>query len=247
MKKKAMIFLTILAILFSVAYFEKAHTNSEEILLSAFQNSQFETVQANLNTWTKMNDSFVDFEQMQKIVKETAHFLEIKGKWKIEQKEIENERQCILTKPSKDAKTTIKIESIHDPNKNQSTTYLIIDIILYNKYNSIPYLKKKTDEFFISKNLQSTTNITMAGSYDGLLEKKEQKRIAGIIMKQLRAKAYDTYETNQIYSVYGYTKLIDQWLMSKGNKINVNLAFRYNEYENKTYLYLASPLITVDY
>jgi len=35
--------------------------------------------------------------------------------------------------------------------------------------------------------------------------------------------------------------------MVNGKKVNMNLAIRYNSYEDRTYIWLATPVITVEY
>ena len=37
------------------------------------------------------------------------------------------------------------------------------------------------------------------------------------------------------------------FVVSKGEKVNMDLAVTYNEEENKTYLYAATPVITLEY
>ena len=52
---------------------------------------------------------------------------------------------------------------------------------------------------------------------------------------------------DELYTVYAYTGLINDYVKSEGNKINVNIAFNYNEKKNKTNLYVATPILNQDY
>ncbi|NLK98529.1 MAG: hypothetical protein GX272_10710 [Epulopiscium sp.] len=248
MKKKVIIFLGFLAIVYSVAFLQIGNNkNGERTLLSAFNNSDFETIQINLNSWGLLNQSFSDLEEMKAYSKRITEALGILKADNTEEKDSDTFREFTTTRVSKNAKTTVKLESIKYEEENSTNTYVIIDIILYGQYDSIPYLKEELDSIFAENNMKPTTNITIAGTLRGDLSKEEKEKIAKNIMKDIGAKIEETYETEEIYSVYGYTRLIDDWLVSNGKKINVNLAFHYNEYEGNTYLYLATPVITVDY
>lgn len=248
MKKKAIIFLGFLAIVYSVAFLQIGNNkNGERTLLSAFNNSDFQTIQINLNSWGLLNQSFSSLEKMKVYSKRITDALGIYDIDNTEEKESETFKEFIVTKASKNAKTTVKLESIQYEEENSASTYVVIDIILYGQYNSIPYLKEEIDSIFAENNIKPTTNITIAGTLRGTLNKEQKQKIAKSMMKDIGAKIEETYETEEIYSVYGYTRLISDWLISNGKKINVNLAFHYNEYEDNTYLYLATPVITVDY
>lgn len=248
MKKKVIIFLLLLVIVYSVAFLQIGNNkNGEKTLISAFNNSEFETIQVNLYSWGGLNQSFTDLEEMKiqsKLITDALGIQEIDS---IEEKESDVFKELRVTRVSKNAKTTVKLESIKYEEENSANTYVIIDIILYAQYNSIPYLKEKIDSIYSQMNIKPTTNITIAGTLNGQLNKDEKEKAARNIMKGIEAKTEEIYETEKLYSVYGYTKLIDDCLVSNGKKINVNLAFHYNEYEQKTYLYLATPVITVDY
>ncbi|HHW68357.1 MAG: hypothetical protein PWP07_51 [Epulopiscium sp.] len=248
MKKKAIVFLGFLAIVYSVVFLQIGNNkNGERTLLSAFNNSEFETIQINLNSWGLLSQSFSDLEEMKKESKRITDALGIYEIDHTEEKDSETFREFTVIRASQNAKTTVKLETIKYEEQNSASTYVVIDMILYGQYNSIPYLKEEIDSIFSENNIKPTTNITIAGTLKDVLSKEEKEKIAKNIMKDIGAKIEETYETDEIYSVYGYTRLIDDWLISNGKKINVNLAFHYNEYEGSTYLYLATPVITVDY
>ncbi|WP_058486011.1 YwmB family TATA-box binding protein [Defluviitalea phaphyphila] len=248
MKKKFSIFFLVLVIVYSVAFFKIGNNiNGEKIVFETFLESDFNTIQINLNSWGALNQSFSNIEELKKYANIISSSLGINN---IDDMKIADEntfKKLVITRVSKNAKTTIKLESIKYENEEKANTYIIIDIILYGQYKSIVDLKEKIDNIFKQNNMDNTTNITITGTSDKKLTKEEKENIAYEMMENIKAKIEETYETENIYSVYGYTKLINDWLVSNNKKINVNIAFKYNEYEQKTYIYLATPVITVDY
>jgi len=57
----------------------------------------------------------------------------------------------------------------------------------------------------------------------------------------------ETFEDNKIISITGYCKAIEEYLEYCNNKANVNIAVSCDNYNKKTYLYLASPIINIEY
>jgi hypothetical protein len=63
----------------------------------------------------------------------------------------------------------------------------------------------------------------------------------------LQAKEVDRIKANGIYTVYGYTKQEEDYLLLKGEKVNVSVAMYYDEATQKTYIKLGLPMIISSY
>ena len=50
-----------------------------------------------------------------------------------------------------------------------------------------------------------------------------------------------------LYTICGYTPLLEEHVMQQGSPINLNLAMNYNEEEDRTYIYAAVPILSLDY
>ena len=59
----------------------------------------------------------------------------------------------------------------------------------------------------------------------------------------------DTYDINgkNITRVFGYSRNLGNSSIYKGNKVNFNIILTYLEEDNKTNLYLGSPIVNIDY
>lgn len=98
-------------------------------------------------------------------------------------------------------------------------------------------------------------NISVKGKIYGVADLDRQKRISEELLDMAGAeKIFDNTdpvkksdETFDMYSMYGYTKDIDDYVAVGSRKINVNVVFTYNEEENVTYVHFGSPIINYDY
>ena len=64
----------------------------------------------------------------------------------------------------------------------------------------------------------------------------------------MNAEEIDRIENDNMVSVTAYSKFLeDNYLEYLGNQINLNIGIRYSEDEDKTLIYIATPIIKLDY
>ncbi len=95
--------------------------------------------------------------------------------------------------------------------------------------------------------IRPRVNTLITGSYAGKLDTGEMNGIGAAIFKRAGARKVNGIRENSLVSVSAFSKSIDNWVEVDGKKINLNFAVRYNSYEGKTYIWLATPLITTEY
>ena len=81
------------------------------------------------------------------------------------------------------------------------------------------------------------------GVFDGKLTKREMNEIASFMIDELQGTSALEYYENDLYTVYAYTGLINEYVVSAGCKVNIQIAFTYNEVNDKTKVYLATPIL----
>lgn len=242
--KKFISLLTIILIAFIGVTIKINKKEASQLLIETFSQSDFQTVQSNINTYAVLNETINTFEDMEKYLKALENKIGSNYSCETSKSETEKSKTVKQIYISQNAKFTIQLETI---NSKDIKTYLIMDVILYDYNENIIDIKQNLDIIFKDLNLKSSTNISMTGTYDGDMSYEEKKTKSFEIMNKMNAKVKEDYVTDKVYSIVGYTKQIDEYIYSQKQKININLALRYNEYENKTYLYLATPVITIEY
>ena len=64
----------------------------------------------------------------------------------------------------------------------------------------------------------------------------------------MSAKEIDRVENENMVSITAYSEILDEnYLEYLGNKINLNIGIRYSEDDDKTLIYIATPIIKLDY
>ncbi len=52
---------------------------------------------------------------------------------------------------------------------------------------------------------------------------------------------------DDILSFSIFTPYIEEYIYTGSRKMNLNIAIRFNEYEDKTYIWIGTPIITIGY
>ncbi len=102
-------------------------------------------------------------------------------------------------------------------------------------------------DMFKRYKVKPKSNSCITGCFEGKLGYEKLNEISRKILKVAGAKKVNGISDNNLISVSAYSPLIGNTLKIDGKKVNMNLAIRYNSYENKTYIWLASPVITIEY
>jgi len=101
----------------------------------------------------------------------------------------------------------------------------------------------------ITNKFGSTPHIStcLIGWLDGKLEHGEWPKLLSDAFMAIDAMIIDKLEAEHFVSYTGFTSEITDWLQVDGKRINLNIAMRYNQYDNRTYVTIGSPIITREY
>ena len=234
-----------LTILISIGMINIVSASKELAMVGAFDNIGFNVIQSDINVWTKINSKSLDEEKLKQLAQSVAKQINVEKPYELTVLNENNNSKCILTKISKKALTQIKIESME--NKDKIDNYVVIDITLYDKFDNVEYLKQLCEEQLEKIGQKAKSNVTVVGYCSGNIDKKQKEVVSNKVFSYLKAKKTEENMIDNGYNINGYTRLVNDYIMSKNKKMNLDLSMNYNECEDKTFLFLASPVITVEY
>ena len=77
--------------------------------------------------------------------------------------------------------------------------------------------------------------------------KNFENDITDKIMDKMNADIVTGNRTKEIYTVYGYSEEMEDYVVFGSTKTNVNVAITYDELNNETLIYMATPIINQDF
>ncbi len=147
-----------------------------------------------------------------------------------------------------DENKTIQISVISEKNKITDKNSTLC--ISFFDTSSNPHVQANTDAIVQSLEkyvIGHESNISLTGSVDGRLGEDEIGDICLRAFKRVGADKVEGMNDNGLVSVSAFAPSISESVSVKGKKVNMNIAVRYNSYEGKTYIWLATPVITTEY
>lgn len=132
--------------------------------------------------------------------------------------------------------------------KNNKEYYIIIDILNNKVYKNIGDIYKNLNNA-LNKSFNSVEmNTCISGEYTKKLQLDKCDDILQNILYNMNAKEIDRVKQENFLSVTAYSDLLIQNdLEYLEDKINLNIGVRYSENDDKTLIYIATPIIKLDY
>lgn len=142
---------------------------------------------------------------------------------------------------------TIMIASYLEPYNKTPETTLFINLIKRGKNFNINGIMGRIEDIF--KEFHKPVDITtcVIGTLEGRREDNVLEKNILKAMEKFKLRTVEKYIDQSIISYTAYTPLIDDSIFSGRKQVNLNLAIRYNEYENKSYIWIGTPIITTGY
>ncbi len=131
---------------------------------------------------------------------------------------------------------------------NSWQLYQTVHVEIGPKYQkNIEFWRAKVQTTLKNDQHMPVINTCLVGYFDDKLSISEQRKIIEKLFYVLDAKVTEKIETDSFTSVAGYSPLISNHLLVNGNKINVQMAVRYQRYNHGTYVMIGCPVITQEY
>ena len=132
--------------------------------------------------------------------------------------------------------------------KNNKECYIIIDISNNKVYKNIVDIYKRLDKLLNKYSDNVEISFCIVGEYTENLQIYKCNDILENILYNMNAKSIDTIRDKDFVSVTAYSNLLtENNLEYFESKINLNIGIRYSKNEDKTLIYIATPIIKLDY
>lgn len=160
--------------------------------------------------------------------------------------ENEERSEISYTKQAGAAVTLIRVISLRKETTDgyQMEHYVHTKINLKNSIEAVTTYKKLVETALKEVKCKDiSTTIQLIGSYDGYLTVDRRDKITNEILSAMGGKIAYEHREDDLYTVYAYTGLLDEYITVEGKKINLHIAMSKDEVNYKTIVYLASPIL----
>lgn len=191
------------------------------------------------------DNEYLPIEKREALLRDIAQKLGITRGLETDRTFEEKRQEISLTKKAKHAVTTLRF--ITNEEGKEIKQYMIASITLDKDMESAQAHKKKLEKILEEYTKDSRSSANVIGTYDGKLDLDERNEVADGILGDMGARIVTEHRDMQLYTIYAYTTYVSDFVMQEDQAVNVNIAMRYNEEEDKTYVYVATPVLGLDY
>ena len=128
-----------------------------------------------------------------------------------------------------------------------SNSYITVCVADTSENPRLADIRKSVGDILTGDGIEANVNSCITGNFADRLDNKQIDEVCARIFKRVGAQKVEGIKESSLTSISAYTPAIGKSVRVDGSRINLNLALRYNSYEGKTYIWLATPVITTEY
>lgn len=215
-------------------------------ITEAFVKTDTEEMQSSLEVIAEYRNGIMSEADKKYLIFSLADAIGLEVEEEITVWEEDKRSEYFYFKQAKQATSEIKVVSmeVKDNAVVKMKHYIIVRISILKGIESIDKYKKIIEKSFDGlgvKNKQIT--LTFEGNREGNLTTTQKHDMAELLVKELQGEIALEYDEGDLFTMYGYTGMLEEYVTSMGNKINIQIAITYNELTNKTKITLATPIL----
>lgn len=154
----------------------------------------------------------------------------------------------IATAQGETGKWTVMAERIHSENPKVNGLYMVMEVEGQTENPGIFRVEQKKLEKIIRHFTPlPRINTCLTGYLDGKLSDGECQNILQKAFDGAGGVIIDQLIKGDFYSYTGFSPSITEFLQIGATRMNLNVAMRYSQYDNRTYILIGSPVITREY
>ncbi|MGE5632600.1 MAG: YwmB family TATA-box binding protein [Caulobacteraceae bacterium] len=220
--------------------------SEEEALMTSFESTKAEVLESTISCWTKLNDEFLSIKQVEAEMDRVIGLINPDKETVV--KNVENNEQLnkIVLYGSKGNKSyNVAVESAKKDKAGE--TYIVIDVSMDKNCTDL-----KAEKDFITTIIpvdESYINYSscIIGTYKGKLNEREVEKAAHMALQSINAEKVEGIDNDDMKSISAFSSSVGGYILSDRKRINLQVAIRYSPYDNKTYIWIGTPLIPMEY
>ncbi len=219
-------------------------------ITEAFVKTNTDEMQSSIEIAGEYPTGFLSDEDKKKLICDLAAEIGLKIDKEISVWEEDGRSEYYFYKQAKKASSEIKIISVEQEEDDviKMKHYIIARLTICEGIQSIDRYKvllEKAFERLKAGDVQIT--LKYEGNREGDMTTEQKHELAQLLVDELQGRIALEYDEGDIFTVYGYTGMLKEYVTTMDNKINIQIAISYNELTNKTRIELATPIMEEDW
>ena len=131
--------------------------------------------------------------------------------------------------------------------EKEESFYLSLIVSLEKGFECVDSYRSIVSEIAKDNGIDSMVSVNVSGMAKGNISTSEKNAMTRNILSGLKAKEISANKNTDVYTVYAYSKSMDDYIQVGKNKINVNITMNYDEKNDITHINMSTPIYNGDY
>ena len=235
--------------LVKIIWFNDTATLPVNNIVTAFNKASLLEMSASIEAFGEYGVLYLSQDAKDTILKDIAAKVGINN-YSIETTREDDNSTTTLSQTGQNGEVICKlvtVETVVEQNVIQAKQYVYIDVILNNSVESAFSYEKIVKDIVKNLKIDTTVTVNLKGAVKGRLDISLKDSIANSFINSMNVNVVAENKTDDLYTIYGYTSDIDEYINVSSNKINVNIMMNYDEEKDETNVYVATPISSEDY
>ncbi|MBQ8412585.1 MAG: YwmB family TATA-box binding protein [Lachnospiraceae bacterium] len=249
MNKKTRIYIIVLiwAAAMLQLFINSAINREEKMIEQAMSESVSNIIESVVKAYSYYGNQEITQQGRELIVKNLANELGITSGYEIVTRKDGENITTALEKKGAYGDTSVKVISLCERdahNQKIIENYIMVEICLKGSAaSSAETYKEKLENMYTGLGMKPNTNVYLCSQRPGQLTEGEIQSETSAFLEEMDAISVERVEFDGVISIYGYSNGINEFVYQQNERVNVNIAFTYDEENDVTYIHRAIPFI----
>ena len=249
MKKSILSFLLIFTSLITTSY---KRQDSYYNLEKALNQTGLNLYCKNFITWGKLNECLTAEGDIKSLGEDIANHMGLNN-YLSESSHTKDYNKFLIKSSTAMGDINITVKNLLNQSHGEDETIVIIEVMQSgdNLNGDADAWKNTTMENALESlkvhGIDTTTSYCIVAYYDGHVKEGKREDTITKILKNLNARHIRDIDVDNLRSSLGYSNILPMDKKILNEKININVAYRYSKYENKSLFYIGTPVINLEY
>lgn len=222
-----------------------------ELLTDTAKYTQADIIGCNINLWAGLSDQYSDIKDLKRITRQVIGSLDCLAGYRT--RVVNRDDFCRVVVEgytNKGIKVDVICQSFKGSVRERRQvegTYLVVGFYGDGLCDDLREMIQWGYSGFSSFDVIPRASACITCAFDGIISPRDGEDIVDGILAKLGAKKVESVKEDGLLSLSGYTPSFNTYLPAGGNRININIALRYNQWRGKTFLWLGLPVICIPY
>lgn len=224
--------------------------SKEEAIVTAFADNDFLKTVSTITASGSYKSTYLSEEDREDILLDIAHNLGISNSLVYDSITVDDTTTSSLVRTLDHTTTVLKLITVEKQLSNQEIQQKHIvqaEIEFGNSLESAFYYKDLLKEAFEKTDIYPDISIHLKGEMAGSLSMTQKNIMIDKIIEGVDGKIVTQHRSDDLFTVYAYTEKIDNYILTGSMKTNINIAISYDEENDITEVYMATPFLNTDF